>query len=421
MENSFLERDVKQVVENALTSLSQEELTILKMIIKEKCEAIIKRRSLYESLLEETYNNKSNAEEVIRKNPLDQRMNNNCDIQVICRVRPFSDNEIKNKIEPAELKFSDDKRIIYVYAEGLNMQVMTSSYEFERVFDGSADQEEIYSELSPLVQSAISGQNICIFTYGSSGSGKTYTMEGDAYSPEKKGIIPRVIDEIYDKIEDYKELGWSFVVHVQYIKIYNETIQDLLIDEDKTTNTCNNHERSYGDRKKPCKIMYNEDTRMTVIENAQRCNISQKKDMENLVHKILACKSKSSTTKPSSHSVLILHLEGVNPLENMSSRSALSLIDLACPENTNKSSGFAQITEAQIINRQVFYLRNAIQQTNRANYCDTTLTSLLKYSLDGAAKVCMIVNVSPLADSVNETKRSLNFGRIVRNMKAGMA
>lgn len=112
--------------------------------------------------------------------------------------------------------------------------------------------------------------------------------------------------------------------------------------------------------------------------------------MEILIGKASNRRSKSSTNSNSvssrSHGVFILHLEGENPLEKMSSRGSLSLVDLAGSENIDKSGSVGdQMTEAQSINKSLFYLRYVIQQikdkSNHVNYRDSVLTSLLKYSL----------------------------------------
>lgn len=243
---------------------------------------IIEKRLLYEYQLkqiQEIYAGLK-AEENTRKDLHNQNLDLMGNIRVMCRVRPYTDKE--KEIEQVSLECFDDKHTIQVSTKRLRlwqMQIEKSTYEFDHVFNTSADQKEVYLELSPLVQSAIDGYNVCIFAYGQTGSGKTYTMEGNVNSPEKKGVIPRSIDEIFDKIEETNKLGWNFEVYVQYIEIYNETIQDLLIDEDKDRKkSCKDRKKSFKeDRKKSfkeskdlCKIVYNEDTRMTIIENAER-------------------------------------------------------------------------------------------------------------------------------------------------------
>lgn len=70
-------------------------------------------------------------------------------------------------------------------------------YHFDGVFPPSSMQEEVFKEVKPFIQSAIDGENVCIFAYGQTGAGKTFTMEGPPYlSAEEEiseisGILPR--------------------------------------------------------------------------------------------------------------------------------------------------------------------------------------------------------------------------------------
>lgn len=60
----------------------------------------------------------------------------------------------------------------------------------------------------PVIQSAFDGYNGTIFTYGQSGSGKTYTMTGGVDDYEDRGIIPRTISYIYERIKQDKERNY---------------------------------------------------------------------------------------------------------------------------------------------------------------------------------------------------------------------
>lgn len=72
------------------------------------------------------------------------------------------------------------------------------------------------------------GFNGTIFAYGQTSSGKTFTMEGPAIdSDENKGIIPRMMDEVFDGIMKANE-NIEFTVKVSFLEIYNEKIHDLL-------------------------------------------------------------------------------------------------------------------------------------------------------------------------------------------------
>jgi kinesin family protein 3/17 len=55
-------------------------------------------------------------------------------------------------------------------------------------------------------------------------------MEGFTYSntDEKRGIIPRSIEEIFNYIESYSNNNAKFMVRASYLQIYNEAVSDLL-------------------------------------------------------------------------------------------------------------------------------------------------------------------------------------------------
>lgn len=59
-------------------------------------------------------------------------------------------------------------------------------------------------------QSALDGYHVCIFAYGQTGSGKTYTMEGpDALDPERRGMIPRAVRQVFQGAQELAEKGWQ--------------------------------------------------------------------------------------------------------------------------------------------------------------------------------------------------------------------
>jgi kinesin family protein C1 len=52
--------------------------------------------------------------------------------------------------------------------------------------------------------------------------------EGQLDEPEKLGMIPRAVFQIFESAEKLKEKNWNYVIEAQYLEIYNETIRDLL-------------------------------------------------------------------------------------------------------------------------------------------------------------------------------------------------
>ena len=77
------------------------------------------------------------------------------------------------------------------------------------MFKPSSTQEDVFGEISQLIQSALDGYNVCIFAYGQTGSGKTYTMQGDLADPKKQGIIPRALEQVFRTLQDLEEKSWQ--------------------------------------------------------------------------------------------------------------------------------------------------------------------------------------------------------------------
>lgn len=92
-------------------------------------------------------------------------------------------------IEVSKLDKSD---AIGVQSCGGKLKDVKQEFSFDKVFAPKASQQEVFEELSLLVQSALEGYNVCVFAYGQTGSGKTYTMEGE-YGLKTEGMIPRTV------------------------------------------------------------------------------------------------------------------------------------------------------------------------------------------------------------------------------------
>jgi kinesin family member 3A len=56
-----------------------------------------------------------------------------------------------------------------------------------------------------IVDKVLEGYNGTILAYGQTGTGKTYTMVGNADSPESRGIIPNSFAHIFGHIAKAKE------------------------------------------------------------------------------------------------------------------------------------------------------------------------------------------------------------------------
>lgn len=93
--------------------------------------------------------------------------------------------------------------------------------------------------MKPFIQSALDGENICIFAYGPTGSGKTFTMQGPSYDNQStinhlSGILPRSAEFIFDELTRLQKIGHNFKLFFAAMEVYNENIYDLLNAKDRT-------------------------------------------------------------------------------------------------------------------------------------------------------------------------------------------
>ena len=82
--------------------------------------------------------------------------------------------------ETSCVMFSKETEEIIVHNEEMMME---KNWEFDKIFNGESTQFEVFQYLQPLVTSVLDGYNICIFAYGQTGAGKTYTMSGPRENP----------------------------------------------------------------------------------------------------------------------------------------------------------------------------------------------------------------------------------------------
>ena len=63
-------------------------------------------------------------------------------------------------------------------------------FTFDSVFAPDSAQMDVYNRVArPIVENVLEGYNGTIFAYGQTGTGKTFTMEGDRTVPELKGTV----------------------------------------------------------------------------------------------------------------------------------------------------------------------------------------------------------------------------------------
>lgn len=150
---------------------------------------------------------------------------NEC-VQVVVRSRPMSNRE-RAEGSPEVVTVYPNRGVVEITNLNEPNKVQRKVFTYDAAYDASASQTTLYNEVVfPLVNSVLEGFNGCIFAYGQTGTGKTYTMEGVRGSDQMMGIIPRSFEQIWLHIN--RTENFQFLVDVSYLEIYMEEIRDLL-------------------------------------------------------------------------------------------------------------------------------------------------------------------------------------------------
>lgn len=154
-------------------------------------------------------------------------------IRVNVRVRPFISNDRPEDLEIPIIDCSSrNDLVLKIPTEMLKSENHQQEYHFsfERIYPATSTQDNLFTELSSLIQSSIDGHNVCIFSYGQTGAGKTYTMLGGEDS-ESLGLLPRTVDMLFRRAKELEQVGVKCSFGVCFSEIYNNRMINLLDDK----------------------------------------------------------------------------------------------------------------------------------------------------------------------------------------------
>ncbi|KAL6653723.1 hypothetical protein ACP70R_008647 [Stipagrostis hirtigluma subsp. patula] len=313
-------------------------------------------------------------------------------IRVYCRVRPFLPGKVSSSSSVAEI----EDRTITVIIPSKNGKDARKSFTFNRAFGPLATQEEVFSDMQPLIRSVLDGFNVCIFAYGQTGSGKTFTMSGPkVLTEEGLGVNYRALNDLFS-IQQQRKDTFCYEISVQMIEIYNEQVRDLLHN----------------------------------VPDANIVTVSSTSDVievMNLGQKNRAVCSTSMNDRSSrSHSCVTVHVQGRDLTSGNVLRGCMHLVDLAGSERVDKSEVVGdRLKEAAHINKSLAALGDVIASLAQKNahvpYRNSKLTQFLQDSLGGQAKTLMFVHIAPEPDAISESVSTLKFAERVATVELGAA
>ncbi|CAN6337690.1 unnamed protein product [Urochloa humidicola] len=328
-------------------------------------------------------------------------------IRVFCRCRPLSSDEVTRGCSSViEINPSQETELQFVPSEKER-----KTFKFDHVFGPEDDQEDVFSETVPVVRSVMDGFNVCIFAYGQTGTGKTFTMEG---IPENRGVNYRALEELFRMSEERKtSIAYTFSVSI--LEVYNEKIRDLLDESNDQSKRLDIKQSADGIQEVPGLIeapIYNIDGVWEKLKLGARNRSVGSTNANELSSR--------------SHSLVRVTVRSEHLVTGQRSRSHMWMVDLAGSERVGKTGVEGdRLKESQFINKSLSALGDVISALASKNshipYRNSKLTHLLQSSLGGDCKTLMFVQISPSSTDSGETLCSLNFASRVRSVEHGPA
>uniref|UniRef100_A0A6Q2Z6A4 Kinesin-like protein n=1 Tax=Esox lucius TaxID=8010 RepID=A0A6Q2Z6A4_ESOLU len=341
-------------------------------------------------------------------------------IQVVVRCRPFNIAERKS-CSHGVVDTDQNRKEINVRTGGIGDKAARKTYTFDMVFGAAAKQIEVYkSVVCPILDEVISGYNCTVFAYGQTGTGKTFTMEGER-SPDEEftweedplaGIIPRTLHQIFEKLSDS---GTEFSVKVSLLEIYNEELFDLLSPSPDVTERL----QLFDDPR---------NKRGVIIKGLEEITVHNKNEVYQILERGSAKRKTASTLMNAyssrSHSVfsVTIHMKEITVEgEELVKIGKLNLVDLAGSENIGRSGAVdKRAREAGNINQSLLTLGRVItalvEKRPHVPYRESKLTRILQDSLGGRTKTSIIATVSPASINLEETLSTLDYANRAKNI-----
>ncbi|XP_045389570.1 kinesin-like protein KIFC3 isoform X1 [Lemur catta] len=356
----------------------------------------------------------SNNQELLRKYRRELQLRKKChnelvrlkgNIRVIARVRPITKEDGEGPEAANAVTFDpDDDSIIHLLHKGKPV-----SFELDKVFSPRASQQDVFQEVQALITSCIDGFNVCIFAYGQTGAGKTYTMEG---SHENPGINQRALQLLFSEVQE-KASDWEYTITVSAAEIYNEVLRDLLGKEPQEKLEIRLCPDGSGQLYVPGLTEFQVQSVDDINKVFEFGHTNRTTEFTNL-----------NEHSSRSHALLIVTVRGVDCSTGLRTTGKLNLVDLAGSERVGKSGAEgSRLREAQHINKSLSALGDVIaalrSRQGHVPFRNSKLTYLLQDSLSGDSKTLMVVQVSPVEKNTSETLYSLKFAERVRSVELG--
>ncbi|XP_029164395.1 kinesin-like protein unc-104 isoform X5 [Nylanderia fulva] len=340
-------------------------------------------------------------------------------VKVAVRVRPFNNREITREAQCIIDMTGTTTSIVNPKATpGSKEAVKSFNYDYS-YFSMDPNDENYSSQLmvykdigEEMLEHAFEGYNVCIFAYGQTGAGKSYTMMGKQEEGQE-GIIPQICKDLFRKISYTSNERLKYSVEVSYMEIYCERVRDLLNPKNRGNLRVREHPL-YG----------------PYVEDLSKLAVLSYEDIHDLIDEGNKARTVAATnmneTSSRSHAVFTIFFTQQQQdctTGLMSEKvSKISLVDLAGSERADSTGAKGtRLKEGANINKSLTTLGKVIsalaeiaatKKKKKADfipYRDSVLTWLLRENLGGNSKTAMIAAISPADINYDETLSTLRY------------
>uniref|UniRef100_A0A8C1R2W4 plus-end-directed kinesin ATPase n=1 Tax=Cyprinus carpio TaxID=7962 RepID=A0A8C1R2W4_CYPCA len=342
-------------------------------------------------------------------------------VKVAVRVRPFNSREM-GKESKCIIQMSGNTTTIINPKQPKESKSFNFDYSYwshttpEDV--NYACQKQVYKDIGEeMLLHAFEGYNVCIFAYGQTGAGKSYTMMGKQ-EKDQEGIIPLLCEDLFTKISDNNDNSMSYSVEVSYMEIYCERVRDLLNPKNKGNLRVREH---------PLMGPYVEDLSKLAVTSYN--DIQDLMDSGNKARTVAATNMNETSSR--SHAVfniIFTQKRCDSDTDNTSEKvSKISLVDLAGSERADSTGAKGtRLKEGANINKSLTTLGKVISALAEVDsapnknkkkkkvesfipYRDSVLTWLLRENLGGNSRTAMVAALSPADINYDETLSTLRY------------
>ena len=350
-------------------------------------------------------------------------------IKVAVRVRPFNQREkdlsavlciqmsgqttsiLDERGTPREFSFD------YSFWSHDRFDTNDEGYNFP--VDGKyADQRYVFETLGKdILENAWQGYHCCLFAYGQTGAGKSYSMVG---APGNKGIVPISAEEIFRRIDSGATPNIIYEVTVSMLEIYNEKVQDLLVKQEQRP--------AGGLRIRESKVAG------VFVDGLSRHPVGNYEEIEHLMEVGNTNRSIGATqmnaTSSRAHTITTIELRQVDSSTGLRQEklSVINLVDLAGSEKAGQTGATGdRLKEGCAINKSLTVLGTVIEKLADKStgknpnvvvpYREAALTRILSNALGGNSKTVMICALSPASSNYEETLSTLRYADRAKKIK----